>query len=175
MGYFSCTEENGNAIVPENSDQYLTIATEAGYTFHHFYVGITHMSLAPNVTGFGYKAAFYCDEMVQQQIDSIGYQLWLTEDLVINRTADFKDSLTLRLKNFDVTNYGETPVSAKVCINLKDGKMLTSGVTAVSMRNVLETINADYTSLSAQQLSAVKAMIEKYSIIQSWNVNNLFA
>lgn len=175
MGYFSCTEENGNAIVPENSDQYLTIATEAGYTFHHFYVGITHMSLAPNVTGFGYKAAFYCDEMVQQQIDSIGYQLWLTEDLVINRTADFKDSLTLRLKNFDVTNYGETPVSAKACINLKDGKMLTSGVTAVSMRKVLETINADYTSLSAQQLSAVKAMIEKYSIIQSWNVNNLFA
>ena len=73
LGYFSCVDAEGNAIVPENNVKtdlsgdvmrYVTIATDNGYTFHRFYVGITKQSLAPSVTGVGYKAEFYADEMV---------------------------------------------------------------------------------------------------------------
>ena len=154
----------------------MAIETEDGYSFHRFYLGITNVSLAPNVTGFGYKAEFYGDEMVQQQIASIGYNLWLTEGHVANRTIEgFRNSLTLQLKNFDVGNYGETPVNASVSITLADGTVIESSVTSMSMRTMLENINAQYDKYSDVQLSAVKAMIEKYAIIKSWDTENLFA
>ena len=180
MGTFLCTDAQGNAIVPQahvkNADlkRYLTIQTEKGYTFHRFYLGITQVSLAPNVTGFGYKAEFYGDAMVRTQIASVGYNLWLTEDRVISKRADFKNSLTLRLKNFDVENFGEALVNANVFITLNDGTVIESGVSAMSMRQMLETINTDYRVYSQTQLDAVKAMIEKYPIMKTWDTAELY-
>ena len=181
MGTFLCTDAQGNAIVPQahvkNADlkRYLTIQTENGYTFHRFYLGITHVSLAPSVTGFGYKAEFYGDNMVQAQIASIGYKLWLTEDLVVCRSAAFKNNLTLRLKNYDVENFGETFVNANVFITLNDGTVIESVVSAMSMRQMLEQINTDYRVYSQTQLDAIKAMIEKHPVIKNWETENLYA
>ena len=181
MGYFNCVDENGKPIAPESlctmadGKRYMTIGTDDGYTFHRFYLGITNVSLAPSVTGFGYKAEFYGDEMVQSQIASIGYSLWLTEDIVLSRTAAFQNQLTLRLKNYNVNSYGETPVNAKVYMTLKDGTKLESAVHSYSMRTILETINAEYAGYSAQQLAAIQAMVEKYAVIKDWDTANLFA
>ena len=181
MGIFSCVDENGNAIVPVahfksdisgQTKRYMTIETESGYTFHRFYLGITKLSLAPNVTGFGYKAEFYGDEMVQAQIAATGFKLWLK----VSQSKDgFQNKLTLRLRDFDVENHGESPVNANVFLTLTDGTVIESSVASVSMRTMLENINAQYGNFSATQLSAIKAMIEKHAIIKSWNTEKLYA
>ena len=180
IGYFSCVDENGNAIIPESfyttedMMRYMTIETENGYTFHRFYPGITNISLAPSVTGFGYKAEFYGDEMVQAEIASIGYNLWLTEDVVISRTSAFKNTLILRLKNFDVVNYGETPVNACVTITLTDGTVIESATASYSMRQVVEQLNESATDLDEAKLSAVASMIANNPTMQSWKVEKIY-
>ena len=178
MGIFSCVDAQGNAIVPQpfyNTEdaKYMTIAGEGGYSFHRYYVGITAVSLAPSVTGFGYKAAFFGDAMVQAQVKSVGYDLWLTEDIVVSRNVDFKNSVTLRLKNFDAVNYGNIPVNAKATMTLVDGTVLEGGVQSWSLQQMVETINADYTAYSAAQVAAVKAMIKANPVMENWQVENL--
>lgn len=180
IGYFSCVDEFGNAIVPESfyttqdMMRYMTMETENGYSFHRFYLGITNISLAPFVTGFGYKAEFYGDEMVQSRIASIGYSLWLTEDVVISRHADFKNSLSLRLKDFDVVNYGETPVHACATITLTDGTIIESATASYSMRQFLEQLNESAAELDQVKLSALLAMIGNNPTMKSWQVENLY-
>lgn len=180
MGYFNCVDENGNAITPESlytatdAKRYMAIETESGYTFHRFYLGITKLSLDPSVVGFGYKAEFYADEMVQTQIDAIGYNLWLTEDRVIDRTTAFKNTLTLRLINFDVENYGETPVHACATVTLKDGTVIESATASCSMRQMVERINESYTELDADKLFAVENMIADHVPMQDWLVENVY-
>ena len=55
--------------------RYMAIADDNGYTFHRFYLGITHMSLKPGANGVGYKAVFYGDEMVLSRVTGYGYTL----------------------------------------------------------------------------------------------------
>ena len=156
-----------------DAKRYMAIAEDAGVSFHRFYMGITNVSLAPAVTGFGYKAEFYGDEAVQAKIASVGYNLWLTEDLVVTRTADFKNVLTLRLKNFDVKNYGQAAVNASVMITLTDGTVIESGITSYSMRQMLELIANDFDAYTMVQKKAVQTMCLAQEATHSWNIANI--
>ncbi|MBR5569680.1 MAG: hypothetical protein IKW10_02170 [Oscillospiraceae bacterium] len=161
-----------------NSDakRYLAIKEAGGVSFHRFYMGITTVSLAPAVTGFGYKAEFYGDEMMQAQVASIGYKLWVTEDRVVSRTASFQNLLTLRLKNFDVANHGKTPVNACVVVTLVDGTVIESDPVSYSMRNVLELVNNSFSSFATAQKQAVQAMCRKFETAMSaWKIANILA
>ncbi len=159
-----------------DAKRYLAIAEGEGVSFHRFYMGITKLSLAPAVTGFGYKAEFYGDDALQTQIESIGYKLWITEDRAITRTAAFKNTLTLRLKNFDVAGYGETPVNACVMVTLKGGEVIESIPVANSMRAVVELIDTNFAKYNAGQQAAVKAMCQNIDTIKNgWNVANILA
>ena len=154
----------------EDAKRYMAIAEGEGVSFHRFYMGITSVSLAPAVTGFGYKAEFYGDEAVQALIASVGYNLWLTEDHVVTRTADFKNVLTLRLKNFPVETHGEVPVYANVVVTLTDGTVLESEVISYSMRQMLELIAENFDSLRVSQKKAVQALCLSNETMQTWNV-----
>ena len=182
LGYFSCVDAEGNAIVPEsdvktdlsgNVMRYVTIATESGYTFHRFYVGITKQSLAPQVTGVGYKAEFYADEMVQAQIGNIGYDLWLENGHVVSREAAFKNLLTLRVNHFDAVNYGETNLYANVWMTIGDMTIISSDY-SLTLRQMVETVNADVSAYSEEQLQAARDMIERNPVMQNWQVENLY-
>ncbi|MBR5570239.1 MAG: hypothetical protein IKW10_05015 [Oscillospiraceae bacterium] len=172
------TVEGTYAAHYRNADakRYLAIAEEDGVSFHRFYMGITKVSLAPAVTGFGYKAEFYGDDAVKAQIASIGYNLWLTEDLVVTRTAAFQNLLTLRLKNVNVENYGEAGVNASVFVTLKDGTVITGATYTNNLRQTVEQVNEAFAQYTAAQKLAVKAMCEKYETIKSvWSVANILA
>lgn len=181
MGYFSCVDENGNTILPErfyttaDGVRYMTIETENGYTFHRFYLGITHLTLDTSVTGFGYKAEFYGDEMVQSQVQSIGYNLWLTGGHVVSRSAAFQNILTLRLKNFDVVNYGQTPVNACATMTLSDGTVLESATASYSMRQMVEQINDTAQDYQRPILLNVALMIQNHPTMETWQVANILA
>lgn len=179
LGFFACVDENGKVIVPESlyttgdAKRYMTIDTESGYTFHRFYLGVTKLSLDAVAVGVGYKAEFYGDKMVQSQVASIGYNLWITEDRVISHTTAYKNSLTLRLKNFDVANYGDVPVHACVTIALTNGTVITGATHSSSLRQVVEAVNHECAKYTASQLGAVYAMIQANPVMQTWLVGNI--
>ena len=182
MGYFNCEDENGLSIVPQSVTttkdmvRYMTIATDEGYTFHRFYLGITHLNLVPATTGFGYKAQFRGDEMVHSYVDSVAYDLWITESNVVSRTINgFTDKCSLRLNNVDVQHYGQTPVYARVSMTLADGTVVEGAVHASTFRDLVEAVDLQADSLTADQLAAVRAMIAKYPIMQTWYLDNLFS
>ena len=194
IGYFNCVDSEGNAVVPELHHKsemtgaikrYLTIETQEGYSFHRIYTGITHKSLRPGATGVGYKAIFGGDEMVHSQLDAasgFGYSLWLNKDNVVSRGTKSSafvpgsdgNVLTLVLKNFDVTNYGEAPVYATVWMKLADGTVIESAEYSYTMRSLIEQINDNYTLLSETQLTAVRDLIEREPVMQDWSVENLY-
>ena len=159
-----------------DAKRYLAVKEGNGVSFHRFYMGITKLSLAPAVTGFGYKAEFHGDEAVQTQIASVGYKLWITERVVVNRTADFQNVLTLRLKNFDVKNYGETAVNASATVTLQDGTVIESAVTSYSMRNVVERVSIDFAGYETAQKQAVQTMCNTYATAMTgWSIANILA
>ena len=184
MGYFSCVDAQGNAVVPQSNVKtdlsgdmmrYATIATENGYTFHRFYVGITKQSLAPSVTGVGYKAEFYADEMLRSQVSNIGYDLWLEDGKAVSRSADFKNQLTLRVKNYDVANYGETNLYATACITIA-GEKITSSEYSLTLRQVVEAVNANWESYTETQKNQVREMVKANEASMSgWSVENILA
>lgn len=186
LGHFSCVDENGAPIVPVSHFQseitgeeriWVTVATDGGYSFHRLFLDITQLTLAPNADGFGYKAEFYGDEMVQEQIAAIGYDLWIDLDRVVSKTTAYQENLTLRLKNFPVASYGETPVNAQVTVTLTDGTVLKSETVSVSLRTMVEMLNAEYgwgdLDLTQAQLTAVRNMIERHPVMESWDIAGL--
>ena len=191
MGYFNCVDAQGNEVVPESNNKteltgsikrYLTIETEKGYTFHRFYIGISHMTLKPGATGVGYKAIFGGDDMVKSQLhetEAYGYQLWIDDGNLVSCFKSREEytsgkSLTLVLKNFDVENHGETVVYATVCIKLADGTTINSSDYSLTLRGMVETINDNYTAYNETQLQAVRDMIDRNPVMQTWSVENLY-
>jgi len=189
MGYFNCVDAQGNVVVPVSNHKtdvsgavrrYLTISTEAGYTFHRFYLGITKQTLRPAVTGVGYKAVFYGDEMVKAAMDTkdaYGYTLYLEgkSEHIASMTSDSFTSgkeLALRVQNFDVENHSETNLYASVWMNL-NSERISSTECSMTLRNLVETINDKYADLTGSQLAAVKEMITTNAVMQTWDVENL--
>ena len=144
--------------------------------YHTLNTQITMLSLAPSVTGFGYKAAFTYDDAVSAILDEIGYSLWLTEDRVINRGVDkFQDELSLRIKNFDVENYGSAKVSAKAYIKLVNGLIIETEVVSYSMQDMVELIDKQLIDFAPEKILLVKEMLAKYAAPAQWNIPNLKA
>ena len=187
-GHFSCTDNDGNSIMPVmhfKSDitgevkRYMAIQDEQGWSFHRFYLGITHINLRPSVSGIGYKALFCGDDAVKAQLKALGYTIQLGSYVpqTVYKSCDGITSgktVTLRLENFDVEAYGETPLSACVTLKLVDGTEIHSQQVSVTLRSVLESLSTHFTTLNGQQLSAIRAMIEKHAIIKTWDIQSLY-
>lgn len=183
IGWFTCTDENGEAIVPVThfkfgGKRYMSIKDDKGYSFHRFYLGLTHQTLKPTVTGLGFKAVFCGDAMVQSQLDSYGYTLCLgnySPRTFANSADSFQSgkTVTLRIDNYDVEKHGETPLYASAVLKLTDGTVIESAQCTVTLRGLLETVNDNYQNYEEPQLTLLREMIEKYTVIQSWKVENL--
>ena len=188
IGYMNLVDENGNEIDPVshfNSDitgttkRYMAIKDENGWSFHRFYLGISHLSLKPTTTGVGYKGVFYGDRMVAANLGSFGFTLQLqgNDPVTVTLAADkfvSGKTFTLRIDNFDVEKYGETALLACATLQLADGTVIQSTAASMTMRSLMEQLNTVADTLSEAQLTAIKAMIEKYVIIKAWNTANLY-
>ena len=159
--------------------RYMAISDDTGYTFHRFYMGITHMNLKPGANGVGYKAVFCGDEMVQDQVTGYGYVLWLGEDgqkLTAGKEGTFVSgkTVTARLQNFDVAAYGETPVYGQVYLTLEDGTTVESGQYSYTFRYLVEQVAKNADSYSQTQLSALRDMLTRFEETTSkWNVDGI--
>ena len=186
IGHFNCLDENGNKIVPEkhfNSDitgsskRYMSIEDENGYSFHRFYLGITHQSLKPAATGVGYKAVFYGDDMVVAALDSYGFTMQLgnysAKTVSISGGFVSGKTVSLRIDNYDVINHGETELYASVILRLADGTVIESTVCTMTLQGMLESVNNNHQRYTQTQLALIAEFITKYPIIRSWKVENL--
>ena len=157
--------------------RYMAVADEQGYTFNRFYIGITQMNLKPDADGVGYKATIAGNDAVLGQVKNYGYKLWMNADKVAVATKDGTslenmNTVTARLQNFDVQNYGEAPISGTVFVELQDGTVIESSVTTFTLRSMMETIAA--TELTETQLSAVKAFVARFAdAMANWNIDTL--
>lgn len=189
-GVFSCTDARGANVVPQTHfkssvtgavKRYMAISEGNGYSFHRFYLGVTHMSIKPSVTSVGFKAAFYGDEMVVNMLNenqAYGYSLGLSGygSASAYKSRDSFESgrtVTMRIDNYDVEHFGETVLSAHVMLKLCDGTVIESADVTMTLRQLLEKLNANPSQMTADQLKVVARMIEKYPVIKSWNVSNL--
>ena len=159
--------------------RYMAIKDDTGYTFHRFWLGITSMHLKPGANGVGYKAAFYGDEQVQAQVVGYGYRLWLGEDgqkMIAHKDGSFTSgkTVTARLQNFDVANYGEAEIYGDVYLTLPDGETIASTATYYTLRGLVEQIAANAASYEESQISALRDMLNRFEGTTSqWNIDGL--
>ena len=193
MGSFFCVDEDGSAVVPERfvktdasmtgtTRRYMSIVVDDCYTFHRFYLGITHTSLKPNTVGFGYKALFCGDEFVSEQLNTdaaFGYSLRLGNYTPVSDSLPAVDLIsnefvTLRINNWNIEDHGETSLSACVFLNFKDGTSIYSAEHSTTLRQQVEAVNDAYKSFSMAQLKSVRALIEKHPVMKNWSVSNFY-
>ena len=187
MGYFSCVDAEGNAIVPESHfkgstetigsvKRYMTVHTENGYTFHRFYLGVTHASIKPGASGVGYKAVFAGDEMVQTTIESYGCSLQLDGFEPVNAEKAGSPvsgkAFTVRINGFDVDTYGETPLTAQVYITV-NGETISASAYTTTLKAMVQAVDADASKYTATQLAALKAWLGEYTLPKSWDLTNI--
>ena len=189
VGLFSCVDENGKAIVPVEqfkSDitgavrRYMAIEAQGGYTFHRIYLAITKVTIRPDKTGFGYKAVFYGDDQVLNQLDSFGFKLQLDGQTKVLTTAmdatklEMGKEYSLLLQNFNVEAFGATDIHAEVFLKLKNGTEIESTTASYSMKTVLQLLCESLDAISSAQLQALKTMCLPFKEIMSdWLIDEL--
>ena len=154
--------------------RYMAVETESGYTFNRFYMGITKTSLQPDVVGVGYRALFMGSDAVKSQVASYGYSLHLDGLNGITRTKDGFESgkeLTLRVRNYDVVNYGETKLYATVILTLTDGTVIESAEYEMTLKDLVESVNANIDRYTSAQILAVQTMLANYEL--NWNMDKI--
>ena len=179
-GVVTCkVESNFKTDVTGSVRRYMAIPDDNGYTFHRFYMGITHMNLRPDVIGVGYKAVFYGDKQVQSQVTGYGYILQLGENgkrLTAGKEETFVSGevVTARVQNFNVDHYGETAIYGQVYLTLVDGSTVESAVCSYSLRSLVEQVAANASAYTQEQLNALRDMLNRFSKTTSkWNVEGL--
>ena len=162
--------------------RYLRVQESDGtYTFHRFYIGVTHTTVRPSVVGVGYKAVFHGSSKVKEQLDetkAFGYSIRVDGNKTVTAFKSCEEvvsgqMVTLRIDNFDTENYGKTNLFASVQITLKDGTVIESNEVSTSMFALLHHINENVNALSTAQLAAIAEMIANDPTLQGWKLENL--
>lgn len=168
---------------------YVTVCENGSYSFHRYYAAIAAISLQPSKAGLGYRAEFRGDETVKNAVVGYGYELWINDNAhkTYTRTDKLeKSSLTLRLKNIlaegnDALNaLGSTATiggNAFVTLELNGERITLPGTEQeTTLRQVIESINANAGSYGEAQLESVRTMITTYaSWMEGWATENIFA
>jgi len=159
---------------------YLAVQEENSCSFHRICIELTHMSLKPANNGVGYKGRFACDSRVQAllaQTETYGYTLWVGENgtrysYVKDGAFENLETVSLRLENFDVENFGEERIYGKLFIRLADGTVLESSTYSYTLRQLLETMASNVGNFTDVQIAAVQNMIQAYeTIMKTWNLD----
>jgi len=192
---YDCTEGYGTIALSENNKgtiatnikttaaqigsvkRYLAVTEDGVTSFHRFYMSVTHMNLRPSVTGVGYKALFCGDSVVQQQVVSYGFNLWVADGQKHSASKTVLESgktVSLRLQNFDVASYGEADVNATVFMQFANGVNVESSTYSYTLRSLLEKINGLVDGFTDAQMSALQTMCKKNeAAMADWNISNI--
>ena len=167
---------------------YVALSDNGSYSFHRYYASIAAISLQPAKASLGYRAEFRGDEAVKAAVVSYGYELWANGGAhkTYTRTdALEKSSMTLRLKNIlaegneELNALGSTATiggNAFITLNLGGEDVTLSGTEqTTTLRQVIESINANVASYGEAQLQTVRDMITTYEAwMADWETDAIF-
>jgi len=169
--------------------RYLAIPDgEGGYSFHRFYFGITHIVLRPTSGGIGYKATFAGDEAVRNYVTGFGLKLSVNDDFTKAAQATFTDfdgqiiTKTILLEGIfkggfttdELVERAVMEVYAASFITTKDGITITSSATVYSLKTIVETIDAAWTTVNDVQKDLLLQFFTKYeNVLGKWNLTNI--
>ncbi len=151
---------------------YLVVGENGVYSAHAYSIAITHISLDPSNDALGYKAKLTGDEVVQQAVTGIGFNLWVDGGNVKTYTTTGKQEVTLRLKNILAAGGGEMNINATAFVILGDHTETTQQQTT-TMKQALQLVNDNWDSYSQTQRDAVKALCDKHAVTQTWGLTNI--
>ena len=192
FGTVSGTVEGSIATTAKTTGEvksYVTVCENGSYSFHRYYASIAAISLQPSQAGLGYRAEFRGDETLKNTVVNYGYALWVNDGAqkTYTRTdALEKSSLSLRLKNIlsqgnDALNaIGATATiggNAFVTLELGGEQITLSGTEQkITLRQVIETINANVGSYGEAQLQSVRELCTTYAPwMLGWATENIFS
>ncbi|MBR5569951.1 MAG: DUF4886 domain-containing protein [Oscillospiraceae bacterium] len=177
------------APVTKQNNTYIAIADDEGCSFHRIYVGITSVSLQPDLVAFGYKATFGGDELVLASVDSYGYQLGIDQNRMFSyhKEGAFTKGqvLSLRLKNIlkqdaptqnaigaSATIYGN--VFANLTVNGQP-LQICGNTHQYSLKQMMEAVNDNWSNLAFNKKQLVKNMTDLYlDSMTDWSLENIF-
>lgn len=167
-------------LVDANGKHYLVVENQGVYTAHRYDVALTHVSLDAANDALGYKAQFFGDDTAAAHVQSIGFNLWVSQDHVVTRTLTGKTSATLRLKNILTANGGEMVINGNAFVTFDTADAVTSANYSTTMRKTVEAIaaalEADPAAYSAQQIQTVKGLLSRFeNAVQGWNIEAILA
>ncbi len=184
------TEEQTGSI-----KRYLRVKESRGYSFHRYYMGVTHMVLDPENNGMGYRATFAGDTWVKGVLskeDTYGVVVGLSplEETLEGqnyRNGDLEQFFAgsaftrkLTIANIlsgdamDNAARGQMSVYARAYIRLKDGTLLFSSQVENDLQTLMEAVNAQwdrYTPTQQAKVATMLATAEKQ--ISHWNVASI--
>lgn len=174
-------EGNMSSFAEYGGKTYLVVAEDGKYSAHRYEVKLTHVSLDPANDALGYKAQFYGDEVVRAHVSAFGFHLWINADNVLTKgyeTAFTNGQIvTLRLKGILAANGGEMEINANAFVRFDiDQTPVTTENHRTTMKQTLQTVNANFDGYSDAQQAAVKALVEKFADkVSGWELDNITA
>ena len=177
------TVSGGSAVVTGNvpnmtevdGKSYYVANDNGVYSAHSYEIKLTHISLDPTNDALGYKAELIGDDVVKSHVKSIGFNLWVSEDMVVTKTIDGKTAASLRLKNILKSGGGEMIVYGNAFVIFDNDQTVTSANYGTTMKEVLQTVNAAWDSFTDAQQNAVKTLCDRYlATVSTWGLNNIY-
>ena len=161
--------------------RYLTVEEDGIYSFHRIYLGLAYATIRPDGKGVGYKAVFAADTVAQGRLhttEAFGYTLQLEggQPLSTWKPASKFQSLknvTLLVKDFNATNYGEVPLTASVQIKLQNGTVIATNPYSLTFKAMVEAANDNYTAYTQEQIAALAAWINEEPVMLQWRTQNI--
>jgi len=194
-GEVRCALTAVTAQAPCSSDHYVTVETEEGISFHCIRLEITEAALRPSCAGIYYLSSFCGDEMVSEEIRSLGVILNAAElptpenmDTTSLYTVLGKSVLNkkgyscllsgiMKPENEDSENVtrAATDVYAAAYVTLTDGTVLMGQVRSTNLQKQVSGVDAGWKTLSLAQKQAYVAMYQSFSSAmetEDWTVTN---
>lgn len=159
-----------------SSGYYISNSTDNALSFHLIRFGVTHMSLKPASSGFGFKARFLGNAVAAESVESYGLKIWITEDNKITATfTEFEGGSQGNVKSLRIENilsgteldaqYAQTKVYASAFITVRDGDRTVTLETAPvsgSLAELINAVNRNVDGFSDTQLQQLRQMVNTY-------------
>ncbi len=149
------------------------------YSAHCFEIAITHISLQPGKDALGYKATVTGDSAVMNAITGFGFEMSANDGNAVICQKDGTPTggtFTLRLKNILACGGGEMNITATAFVNFNTGKYKYSNTETTTMKDTIQTVDANWSDYSAEQQNAVIGLMANHAdLIAKWNLSNIKA
>jgi len=184
-----------------NGRRYIALEDENGTSFHRLGIATTEVSLRPSVSGIYYKAAWACDAMLQEKIESFGVAV-STENMPGKDFATDEDTLYTVL-GADSFISGQSVPGALISNITKEGQdnqtrgtmpiyavpyAVVDGVTVVadenapakggvaySLQSVLQRVDKVWPKVTDNRKQGIRELYKTDDAFKSWNLYNITA